>query len=482
MTGVDTNLRSNPSQPTGNSRSDLPTDSIIDDALINSLLEQGAKASPQAAIQVIRKALDLKGLSPDEAAILLKSEGTEFRRELYRAAGQIKDRIYGNRLVIFAPLYLSNYCSNNCLYCGFRRDNGLLERRLLSQDEIAEQVRILERMGHKRLLLECGESPGRSPIDFVVESIRTVYATKESNGSIRRVNVNIASTVVADYQKLKAAGIGTYQLFQETYHRPTYAQMHPDGPKADYGWHLTAMDRAMQAGIDDVGLGVLFGLADYKYEVLGLLLHAIHLERTYGVGPHTISVPRWRPAVGVDFALPQPVSDDDFRKLVAVLRLSVPYTGMIISTRESPEMRDELFGLGISQFSAASSTSPGGYREGGTPKDQFVVADHRSVDEMVEDVCRKGYLPSFCTACYRQGRTGEAFMTLAKPGDIQELCRPNALLTFKEYLEDYASPSTREVGAETVRAQFALIENAKLRQETKLRLARIEAGERDLFF
>ncbi|MHB0869739.1 MAG: [FeFe] hydrogenase H-cluster radical SAM maturase HydG [Chloroflexota bacterium] len=482
MTGVDANLRSNPSQPAGNSRSDLPTDSIIDDALINSLLEQGAKAAPQAAIQTIRKALDLKGLAPDEAAILLQSEGTEFRRELYRAAGQIKDRIYGNRLVLFAPLYLSNHCGNNCLYCGYRRDNRLLERRLLSQDEIAEQVRILERMGHKRLLLECGESPGRSPIDFVIESIRTVYATKEGNGSIRRVNVNIASTVVADYQKLKAAGIGTYQLFQETYHRPTYARMHLDGPKADYDWHLTAMDRAMQAGIDDVGLGVLFGLADYKYEVLGLLLHAIHLERTYGVGPHTISVPRWRPAVGVDFALPQPVSDDDFRKLVAVLRLSVPYTGMIISTRESPEMRDELFGLGISQFSAASSTSPGGYRVGETPKDQFVVADHRSVDEMVEDVCRKGYLPSFCTACYRQGRTGEAFMTLAKPGNIQELCRPNALLTFREYLEDYAPPSTREVGQETVRAQLALIENAKVRQETKLRLARIEAGERDLFF
>lgn len=465
-------------QPTGH----RPARPIVDEAEILSILREAEEAPRQAARQVLQKALDLKGLTPEEAAVLLQSEDEEIRSELYRAASIIKDRIYGNRLVFFAPLYLSNYCGNNCLYCGFRRDNRQIKRRWLSQEEIAGQVRILERMGHKRLLVECGESPGRSPIDYVVESIQTIYSTREGNGSIRRVNVNIAATVVEDYRRLKAAGIGTYQLFQETYHRPTYALMHPDGPKADYDWHLTAMDRAMAAGIDDVGLGVLFGLYDYRFEVLGLLYHALHLERVFGVGPHTISVPRWRPAVGVDFTTPYRVSDEDFKKLVAILRLAVPYTGIILSTRESPEMRNEMFALGISQISAASNTSPGGYREGQEATDQFVVADHRSVDEMVASVCLRGYLPSFCTACYRRGRTGEAFMELAKPGDIQELCRPNALLTFKEYLLDYASPSTRAWGEKTIQAQMALIESAKLRQETERRLALVEAGERDLYF
>ncbi|MGI5836609.1 MAG: [FeFe] hydrogenase H-cluster radical SAM maturase HydG, partial [Chloroflexota bacterium] len=328
----------------------------------------------------------------------------------------------------------------------------------------------------------CGESPGRSPIDYVVESIGTVYSVREGGANIRRVNVNIAATEVEHYRRLKAAGIGTYQLFQETYHQPTYALMHPDGPKADYDWHLTALDRAMEGGIDDVGMGVLFGLYDYRFEVLGLLLHAMHLEKTFGVGPHTISVPRWRPAVGVQFTPPHEVSDADFKKLVAILRLSVPYTGMILSTRESPEMRDELFDLGISQISAASATSPGGYREDAEARDQFVVSDHRSVDEMVASSCRSGYLPSFCTACYRQGRTGEAFMKLAKPGDIQDLCRPNAMLTFKEYLVNYASSSTRDVGEQMIRAQLAQIESDSLRDETERRLGLIEQGARDLYF
>lgn len=455
---------------------------MVNETEIIALLREARRASPQAAKGVVRRALDLRGLSPEEAAVLLQAEDGDVRGELYRAAGEIKDRIYGNRLVFFAPLYLSNHCNNNCLYCGFRRDNRLLVRRILSQEEIAEQVRILERMGHKRLLLECGESPGRSPIDYVVESIRTVYSTREGNGSIRRVNVNVAATTVEEYRRLKAAGIGTYQLFQETYHRPTYAVMHPDGPKSDYDWHVTAMDRAMAAGIDDVGLGVLFGLYDYRFEVLGLLYHALHLEREFGVGPHTISVPRWRPAEGVDFTPPHPVGDEDFRKLVAIIRLAVPYTGMILSTRETPEMRDELFALGISQISAASCTSPGGYRDGRGTREQFAVSDHRSVDEMVGSVCRRGYLPSFCTACYRRGRTGEAFMELAKPGEIQELCRPNALLTFKEYLVDYASPSTRLWGERTIQAELARIESVALREETQRRLARIEAGERDIYF
>ena len=467
--------RRDPNVPVGGS-------SFVDEGEIQQLLREAGRASTSSAMQVIRKALELKGLAPDEAAVLLQSEDAEVRRRLFEAAGTVKDRIYGNRLVFFAPLYLSSFCNNNCIYCGFRRDNNLVERRLLSQDEIIEQVRILLRMGHKRLLLECGESPGRSPIDYVVESIGTVYSVREGNANIRRVNVNIAATKVEHYRRLKAAGIGTYQLFQETYHRPTYALMHPDGPKADYDWHLTAQDRAMEAGIDDVGLGVLFGLYDYRFEVLGLLLHAMHLEETFGVGPHTISVPRWRPAVGVDFTPPYEVSDDDFKKLVAILRLAVPYTGMILSTRETPQMRDELFALGISQISAASATSPGGYREDREARDQFVISDHRSVDEMVASVCRRGYLPSFCTACYRRGRTGEAFMSLAKPGDIQNLCRPNALLTFKEYLVDYASPSTREAGDEMIRAQLAQIESDSLREETERRLKLIEHGQRDLYF
>ncbi len=466
---------------TGRSNGNTPQP-FIDQPEIVSLLRKGRRASSETARRIIQKALDLKGLAPEEAAVLLQSQDPDVRRELFEVAGKIKDAIYGNRVVLFAPLYISNYCSNNCLYCGFRRDNRAILRRQLDQEEVAEQVRILERMGHKRVLVECGESPGRSPIDYVVETIHTVYSTREGNGSVRRVNVNIAATTVEEYRRLKAAQIGTYQLFQETYHRPTYELMHPEGPKSDYNWHLTAMDRAMEAGIDDVGLGVLFGLYDYRFEVLGLLYHSLHLEQEFGVGPHTISVPRWRPAPGLSFVPPHAVSDDDFRKVVAILRLSVPYTGMILSTRESPAMRDELLGLGISQISAASATSPGGYSAGQGAREQFSVADHRSVDEVVGSICRLGYLPSFCTACYRRGRTGEKFMSLAKPGHIHEMCRPNAILTFKEYLVDYASSATRPWGEQTIQAQLALVEDQGLRSETERRLALIEAGERDLFF
>ena len=403
---------------------------------------------------------------------------------MFQTARTVKEKIYGKRLVLFAPLYLSNHCVNNCLYCGFRRDNPRIGRKRLGPEEIRVQVRQLEEQGHKRLLLECGESP-LSDMEYVEEAIATVYGTRNGRGEIRRVNVNIAATTVANYRRLKAAKIGTYQLFQETYHRPTYEALHA-GPKRDYERQLFALDRAMEAGLDDVGLGVLFGLYDYKFEVLSLLHHARHLEEGFGVGPHTISVPRWRPALGVDFLPPHPTADEDFKKLVAVLRLAVPYTGMIISTRESVEMRSEAFTLGITQTSAGSRTSPGGYGTKAAEKEeeseQFRVSDHRPPDEVIQSICRLGYLPSFCTACYRRGRTGKTFMDLAKPGEIQGLCHPNALLTFQEYLDDYASEETRKFGAGQIQEHLAGIADPELRRETEARLREIAKGKRDLFF
>jgi 2-iminoacetate synthase len=451
---------------------------------IRRSLEEGKRRTPEEIRDGLAKAAAGEGLDPREAAALLQIEEEPLLAEMFRTARAVKEKIYGKRLVLFAPLYLGNHCVNNCLYCGFRRDNPRIARKRLNPEEIRVQVSRLEDQGHKRLLLECGESP-LADMEFVEEAIGTVYGTRNGRGEIRRVNVNIAATTAENYRRLKAAKIGTYQLFQETYHRPTYEALH-EGPKRDYERQLFAHDRAMEAGLDDVGLGVLFGLYDFKFEVLALLHHARHLEEAFGVGPHTISVPRWRPAAGVDFAPPRPTADEDFKKLVAVLRLAVPYTGMIISTRETVEMRSEAFGLGITQTSAGSRTSPGGYgsrADGkGEETEQFRVADPRSPDAVVRSICDLGYLPSFCTACYRRGRTGKAFMDLAKPGDIQGLCQPNALLTFQEYLEDYSAEETRKVGAGQIQKHLQEIADPELRRKTESRLKEIANGKRDLFF
>ena len=458
---------------------------VIDEELIHRQLEAGGGKSKEEALEVVARAKEARGIEPEEAAALLQTENPDLIEEILQAARRVKLKIYGKRLVLFAPLYLSNYCVNNCQYCGFRRGNPFISRKRLALEEIREQVIELENLGHKRLLLECGESP-LSDIAFVEKAIATVYATKNGNGEIRRVNVNIAATTVDDYRRLKAAKIGTYQLFQETYHRATYEALH-EGPKRDYERQLFAHDRAQEAGIDDVGLGVLFGLYDYRFEVMSLLYHARHLEKTFGVGPHTISVPRWRPAAGVDFRLLHPVSDLSFKKLVAILRLAVPYTGMIISTRESVEIRTEAFSLGISQTSAGSRTSPGAYGRNGENQgigqsEQFHVADHRPPDEVIRSICELGYLPSFCTACYRRGRTGKEFMNAAKPGDIQGLCAPNAILTFKEYLLDYAPAETRRAGEQSLHQRMEEVPAGPLREETERRLQKIEDGVRDLYF
>ena len=457
---------------------------FIEADLIQRSLEEGKRRTTEEIREILIKASAGKGLEPREAAILLQIEEEALCGEMFATARAVKEQIYGKRLVLFAPLYLSNHCVNNCLYCGFRRDNPRIARKCLPPEEIRAQVLQLEGQGHKRLLLECGESPF-SNMEFVEEAIAAVYGTKNGRGEIRRVNVNIAATTVENYRRLKAAKIGTYQLFQETYHRPTYEALHA-GPKRDYERQLFALDRAMEAGLDDVGLGVLFGLYDYKFEVLSLLHHARHLEEEFGVGPHTISVPRWRPALGVDFVPPHPTADASFKKLVAVLRLAVPYTGMIISTRESVEMRSEAFSLGITQTSAGSRTSPGGYGPKASEKEeeneQFQVADHRPPDEVIQSICRLGYLPSFCTACYRRGRTGKDFMDLAKPGEIQTLCHPNALLTFQEYLEDYGAEETRKFGEGRIQEHLQGIVDPDLRRETESRLKEILQGKRDLFF
>jgi 2-iminoacetate synthase len=460
--------------------------SFIDDARIGGLLALGRTATPDAALEIIEKARAAKGLSPEETAVLLESTDRSVLDALFRAAREVKERIYGKRLVFFAPLYLSNYCINGCTYCGYHRGNDAMKRRRLTEEEVGLEVIALENMGHKRLAIEAGEDPKNCPIEYILDMIKTIYSTKEKKGSIRRVNVNIAATTVEEYRKLKAAGIGTYVLFQETYHRDTYRAMHPSGPKRDYDWHTLAMDRAMEGGIDDVGFGVLFGLYNYKFEVLALLLHALHLEERFGVGPHTISVPRIRPAAGVNFStFPHLVEDGDFKKLVAIIRLAVPYTGMLLSTRERAGFRDEVVAVGISQLSAGSCTGVGGYREeivDSAETQQFQIEDHRSTDEMLRSVCVGGYLPSFCTACYRQGRTGDRFMPLAKSGQIQEVCQPNAILTFKEFLIDYATKETKKVGEKTIQEHLVQIPNAKVREETERRLERLERGERDLYF
>jgi len=461
--------------------------SFIREEEIVRTLETGSQATAAEVERIIAKAREAEGLSLAETAVLLQNKDHLLEQAIYAAAREVKLKIYGKRLVLFAPLYVSDHCLNNCLYCGYRRENDFRRSRL-SQAELAEEVRILENLGHKRLALEAGEHPAECSLDYILECIKTIYSLKFKNGSIRRVNVNIAATTVEDYARLKAAEIGTYILFQETYHRETYGRMHPDGPKSDYDWHTTAHHRAMQAGIDDVGFGVLFGLYDYRFEVLAMLMHAQDLEETFGTGPHTISVPRLRPALGVGLSrFPYLVRDEDFATTIAVLRLAVPYTGLILSTRERPDFRDRLLDLGVSQLSAGSCTGVGGYRqeddktekEPGSP--QFTVDDHRSPDQVLQSICSAGYLPSYCTACYRQGRTGDRFMELAKSGKIQDVCQPNALLTFKEYLLDYASPETRQSGEEAIRRHLAEIESAGIRAAVSEKLGRIEQGERDLY-
>jgi len=460
---------------------------FIDEERIARILETERTPSRSRFEEILAKAREAKGISEEEAAYLLGIEDPEWLEEMYEAAREVKERIYGKRLVLFAPLYVSDFCVNNCKYCGYRRENDFVRRRL-TLDEVREEVRILESMGHKRLALECGEDPVNCDINYVVDVIGTIYDTWNEKGNIRRVNVNIAATTVDDYRRLKEAKIGTYVLFQETYHRETYRKVH-SGPKQDYDWHVTAHDRAMQAGIDDVGLGVLFGLYDYRFEVLGLLEHAAHLEKEFGVGPHTISVPRLRPALGVDINdFPHLVGDEEFRRIVAVLRLAVPYTGMILSTRERPGFRDEVIATGISQISTGSCTGVGGYsaenrrEKTACETPQFSVEDRRSPDEMIRSLAQSGYIPSYCTACYRQGRTGDRFMALAKTGKIQEVCAPNAILTFKEFLIDYASDETRKVGEQAIREHLAAIPNEAVRMETERRLSLIEGGRRDLYF
>ena len=435
---------------------------------------------------IIEKAKLRKGLSHREASVLLACELEDRNQEIYALAEQIKKDFYGNRIVMFAPLYLSNYCINGCTYCPYHRQNKHIPRKKLTQEEIKAEVIALQDMGHKRLALECGEDPKNNPLEYILESIKTIYSIKHKNGAIRRVNVNIAATTVEDYRKLKEAGIGTYILFQETYHKESYEKLHPTGPKSNYAYHTEAHDRAMQGGIDDVGLGVLFGLELFRYEFAGLLMHAEHLEEVFGVGPHTISVPRLCPADDINPGeFDNGISDEIFEKIVACIRVAVPYTGMIISTRESPKVRERVLHLGISQISGGSRTSVGGYTEPeeyDTSTSQFDLSDHRTLDEIVKWLMEMGYIPSFCTACYREGRTGDRFMQLCKSGQINNCCLPNALMTLKEYLMDYARPGTKEVGEKLIADNIGDIPRDRTREIVMERLEKIENGQRDFRF
>ncbi|MDO4552105.1 MAG: [FeFe] hydrogenase H-cluster radical SAM maturase HydG [Bacillota bacterium] len=449
-----------------------------DKELIESLLQ---KAAPKKTEQGISCA----GLSHREASVLLACEDPEVLERMYALAEEIKLQFYGKRIVIFAPLYLSNYCINGCLYCPYHSCNRHIPRKKLTQEEIRAEVTALQDTGHKRLAIEAGEDPVHNPIEYILESIDTIYSIKHKNGAIRRVNVNIAATTVENYRKLKEAGIGTYILFQETYHKESYRRLHPTGPKSNYAYHTEAHDRAMQGGVDDVGLGVLFGLELYKYELCGLLMHAEHLEAAFGVGPHTISVPRVKPADGIDpAAFDNGISDETFARLCALIRIAVPYTGMIISTRESQAVREKVLRLGVSQISGASRTTVGGYTEEQRPTDteQFNVSDQRSLDEVIRWLMEAGHIPSFCTACYREGRTGDRFMSLCKTGQIQNCCQPNALITLKEYLMDYAAPDTRKVGEALIAAELENVGHEKVRRLAREHLAAIEEGRRDFRF
>lgn len=450
-------------------------------ALIEEILE---KAKPRKT----GRGVECAGLSHREASVLLACDIPELNEKIYELAREIKLAFYGDRIVMFAPLYLSNYCVNKCVYCPYHMQNKEIPRKKLTQDEVRDEVIALQDMGHKRLAIEAGEDPVNNPIEYILECIKTIYSIKHKNGAIRRVNVNIAATTVENYRKLKEAGIGTYILFQETYHRESYEVLHPAGPKHNYAYHTEAMDRAMDGGIDDVGLGVLFGLDKYRYEFAGLLMHAEHLEAVHGVGPHTISVPRLKRASDIDpSAFDNGIDDDIFAKIVACIRIAVPYTGMIISTRESEECRAKVIGLGVSQISGGSRTSVGGYAGYSSedrPHDteQFDVSDQRTLDEVVKWLMDSGYIPSFCTACYREGRTGDRFMALCKVGQIQNCCHPNALLTLQEYLQDYASPETRKIGEALIDREIQNVPDPKRREKALDYLDRIRKGERDFRF
>lgn len=463
--------------------SEKPEEFINHEEILDTLeFAEKNKHNVELIEQIIEKAKLRKGLTHREALVLLDCDIEEKNQEIYSLAEQIKKDFYGNRIVMFAPLYLSNYCVNGCTYCPYHMKNKHIARKKLTQEEIRKEVIALQDMGHKRLALETGEDPVNSPIDYVLESIKTIYSIKHKNGAIRRVNVNIAATTVENYRKLKEAGIGTYILFQETYHKESYLQLHPTGPKHDYDYHTTAMDRAMQGGIDDVGIGVLFGLDKYRYELAGLLMHAEHLEAVFGVGPHTISVPRLRHADDIDAdSFDNGIDDDTFAKIVACIRIAVPYTGMIISTRESQACRERVLHLGVSQISGGSKTSVGGYAEpepDDNKSEQFDVSDTRTLDEVVKWLMDLGYIPSFCTACYREGRTGDRFMSLCKSGQIQNCCQPNALMTLKEYLMDYASEATKKIGEKVIQEEIGKIPNEKVRQIVIENLREIENENR----
>ena len=456
---------------------------MINEQLIYETLEKNKNVPKEALLSIIDKGAKLQGLTYDEIAAILQNDDEEVTKALFKAAGEIKNKIYGNRVVMFAPLYISNYCVNSCKYCGYQACNQF-DRKKLSQEEIIQEVKILEQMGHKRIALEAGEDPNNCPLDYVLEAIDTIYSVKTNDGNIRRINVNVAATTVENYKKLKDRDIGTYILFQETYHRPTYEVMHTDCLKGNYEYHLTAFDRAMEAGIDDVGAGVLFGLYDYKFEVLGLMMHNAHLEQKYGVGFHTISVPRLKKAEGMDLDMfPHILDDETFKRLIAVIRLAVPFTGMILSTRESVELRREAIHYGISQVSAGSSTGVGGYkeREDGRSVEQFDVSDHRSPLEVVKSLLAQGFVPSYCTACYRSGRTGDRFMQLAKSGNIHNVCSPNALMTLMEYVEDFGDSELKSSAKELIYKEAEKLENEKVKALLIKNLGLIETGERDLF-
>ena len=465
----------------------MKAEEFINDEEIKRTLEYADKHKNDIKLidEIIKKAKERKGLNHREASVLLACEDPDKIKEIYDLAEQIKKDFYGNRIVLFAPLYLSNYCVNGCLYCPYHLKNKHIPRKKLTQEEVAKEVIALQDMGHKRLAIEAGEDPVNNPIEYILECIKTIYSIKHKNGAIRRVNVNIAATTVENYRKLKDAGIGTYILFQETYNKDNYEVLHPTGPKHDYAYHTEAMDRAMEGGIDDVGIGVLFGLDNYAYEFAGLLMHAEHLEAVHGVGPHTISVPRVKKADDIDPGdFDNSLSDDMFCKIAACIRIAVPYTGMIISTRETPEVREKIIRLGVSQISGGSRTSVGGYAEEERPHDteQFDVSDNRTLDEVVNWLMRAGYIPSFCTACYREGRTGDRFMELCKSGQIQNCCHPNALMTLKEFLIDYATEDTAKLGEAVIEKEIDTIPKEKVREIVRDRLKKIENGERDFRF
>ncbi len=457
---------------------------FIDQELITNILEETKNPTVEESRKVIEKAKRRENLDYRDIGVLLSTNDEYTLSEMYKLAGEIKESIYGKRIVMFAPLYVSDYCVNNCVYCGYQRCNKF-HRRKLTQEEVAQEVKILEKMGHKRLALELGEDPVNAPIEYVLECLKTIYNTQNKNGEIRRVNVNIAATTVEEYKMLKEAGIGTYILFQETYHKPTYEKMHPNSRKGNYEYHLTSFDRAMEAGINDVGAGALFGLADPKFEVLGLMMHNAHLEEKFGVGFHTISVPRIRKAKGVDMEhLPHIPSDEMFKRIVAVLRIAVPFTGIILSTRETPEMRRELLRYGVSQVSAGSSTGVGGYKEReehGEADNQFEASDNRTPLEVIKELLDDGYIPSYCTACYRKGRTGDRFMSLAKSGEIQHVCEPNAISTLVEYALDYGDEEFKEKALKTAYKVANEIKNEKTKNIALGNIEKLKEGKRELF-